>query len=267
MPPALQSLTLPELTLLVFGFFFVCTIVGTAAGFALEKALPQRKIFAVPLFEGQYRFELLGNVVFLAVLTAAFTAALARGVVRFGPPGALRSALTFAALVPGFQVYYWCLHRVMHTHSLVRFHRWHHRSQVTTPLTGQSMSFVEAIGWMGGYIGLPWLFSQVVPIGFWGWAGYMAFNVFGNVVGHANVEPTARPAATRTATLFANTFLFHALHHARWTGHYSFQAALMDRLCGTEWDDWPALYDRVASGHPLDSLKARGDRTTAPEAS
>ena len=42
---------------------------------------------------------------------------------------------------------------------------------------------------------------------------------------------------------------------------------MMDRLCGTEWEDWPALYDRVASGHPLDSLKARGDTPAAPEAS
>ena len=100
---------------------------------------------------------------------------------------------------------------------------------------------------------------QFAPISFWGWAGYLAFNVFGNIVGHANVEPTARPAATRGATWFANPFVFHALHHARWTGHYGFQGAMMDRLFGTEWDDWPAHYEQIASGHPLTSLKTRGD--------
>ena len=66
-------------------------------------------------------------------------------------------------------------------------------------------------------------------------------------------------ASSRSATLFANVFLYHSLHHARWNGHYSFQAALMDRIMGTEWGDWHALYERVASGRPLTSLKERGD--------
>lgn len=179
---------------------------------------------------------------------------------RVGPGGTARNALTFAALVPGFQVYYWLLHRAMHTRALVRIHRWHHRSQVSTPLTGLSMSAFEALGWMLGFVGLPWLFSSVAPIGFQGWAGYMAFNMVGNIVGHANVEPTARVAATRTAAWLANPFVYHALHHARWTGHYAFQAALMERLFGTEWSDWPALYERIASGRPLTSLKERGER-------
>jgi sterol desaturase/sphingolipid hydroxylase (fatty acid hydroxylase superfamily) len=146
----------------------------------------------------------------------------------------------------------------MHTRALVRFHRWHHRSQVTTPLTGQSMSAVEVCGWLLGYVGLPWLYSQLVPISFWGWVAYLAFNVLGNVAGHANVEPTARAAATRTAALFVNPFVYHCLHHARWKGHYGFQAAFMDRLFGTEWRDWPALYARIVAGKPLTSLKERG---------
>ncbi len=259
MPDALRSLTLPLTALVVLGSFLAMTLTAAAFGFALERLLPQRKVFAVPLFPGQYRFELLGNAIFLAVMTVAFTAALRLDVIRFGPSSGLRNGLTFAAMLVGFQVYYWFLHRAMHTRSLVRFHRWHHRSQVTTPLTGQSVSLVEAIGWAVGYIGLPWLFSLVVPVGFWGWVGYMAFNVNGNVVGHANVEPTARPAATRGATWFANAFVYHALHHARWNGHYAFQAAFMDRVMGTEWGDWPALYDRITAGHPLQSLKERGD--------
>jgi len=259
MPPSLASLPLAGLALVVFACFAGLTAVSSALGFALERALPERRIFALPLFPGQLRFELLGNAVFLAVATVTVTLALRLGVVRFGPGGLLAGALTFGVMVPGFQVFYWLLHRAMHHRALVRIHRWHHRSQVTTPLTGQSMSVFEALGWMLGYIGLPCLLSQVAPISFWGWAGYLAFNVFGNVVGHANVEPTARPAATRGATWLANAFVFHALHHARWTGHYGFQGAMMDRLLGTEWSDWPALYEQIASGRALTSLKARGD--------
>ena len=265
MPTALASLSLTALALVVFGCFAGLTVVSVAAGFALERALPQRRVFDLPRFPGQLRFELAGNVVFVAVATVALTLALRFGVVRVGSHGAVAGLLTFAVLVPGFQAFYWVLHRAMHHRALVRIHRWHHRSQVTTPLSGQSMSVFEALGWMLGYVGLPCLLSQVAPLSFDGWAAYLAFNVFGNIVGHANVEPTARAAATRGATWLANPFMFHALHHARWTGHYGFQGAMMDRLFGTEWDDWPALYERIASGQALTSLKERGDgAVTAP---
>lgn len=258
MPPALASLSLPALALAVFAFFAGLTVASAAVGFALERALPRRRVFDLPLFPGQLRFELAGNAVFLAVATVAITLALRLDVVRLGAVGPLAGALTFAALVPGFQAFYWVLHRAMHHRALVRVHRWHHRSQVTSPLTGQSMSAFEALGWMLGYVGLPWLLSRFAPLSFAGWAAYLAFNVSGNIVGHANVEPTARAAATRGATWLANPFVFHALHHARWTGHYGFQGAMMDRLLGTEWSDWPALYEQIASGRALTSLKARG---------
>lgn len=255
----LASLSTAQTALVLLAFFGGLTVVSTALGFALERALPRRRIFAVPLFEGQHRFELLGNAVFLAITVTTLTAVSRADVIAFGPPSLLRDALTFQAMLVGFQIYYWFLHRAMHTRALVRIHRWHHRSQVTTPLTGQSMSAGEALGWMVAYAGLPWALSHVAPLGFRGLVAYLAFNVFGNIVGHANAEPTAPIAASRAATWFANAFVYHALHHARWTGHYSFQAAFMDRVMGTEWNDWPALYARIAAGHPLTSLKERGD--------
>lgn len=259
----LRALPIPSLALVVGGSLVTLTIIGSISGFALERALAKRRIFAVPLFEGQHRFELLGNVVFLTVITAAFTAALKLGVVRFGATGALAASVTFFAMLLGFQVYYWFLHRAMHTPALLPIHRWHHRSQVTTPLTGQSVSVFEAIGWAVAFVGLPWLFGLIAPVSFWGWVGYIAFNTFGNIVGHSNVEPTMPATATRLATYFANAFVYHSLHHARWNGHYSFQSALMDRLMGTEWSDWHALYERIIAGHPLQSLNERGDEQTS----
>lgn len=237
------------------------TLFGSAVGFAVERLVPRRRIFAVPLFEGQYRFELLGNAVFLAVTAATLTVTLRAGAIRFVEGSATRDAVTFGAMLVGFQVLYWFLHRAMHLRALVPIHRWHHRSQVTTPLTGQSMSVGEAALWMLGYAAVPALVSQLVPLGFAGWAAYLAFNVFGNVFGHANVECILPLGASRAATLFGNVFTFHALHHARWTGHYGFMAAGMDRLMKTEWADWPALYARVDRGEALTSLKQRGSAT------
>src|SRR4051812_2408952 len=114
MPPELQSLSLLKLALTLLAFFVSCTLLSTAVGFAMERLLAHRRVFAIPLFPGQYRFELRGNLVFLTIVTAAFTAALGTGIVRFGPSSFLRNTLTFLALVLGFQVYYWMLHRLMH---------------------------------------------------------------------------------------------------------------------------------------------------------
>lgn len=260
MPAFLDAASLPELFAMVLVFFVGLTLLNVPFGFALERFLPRRRIFDVPLAEGQYRFEIIGNLVFLAVAVPTFTAALATRVVRLGPGSLARDLATFGALHLGFQIYYYWLHRVMHHRSLVRVHRWHHRSHVTTPLTGQSMSFVEALGWMVGYVGLPILFSRISPIGFWGWAGYIAFNVTGNIVGHSNVEMKMFPQGVWWGSVFgSNAFMYHALHHARWTGHYGFAASLMDRIFGTEWPDWPVLFRRIIAGQPMKSLKERGE--------
>lgn len=242
----------------VLGLWVLVSALASALGFLAERALRTKTLFAVPRFAGQYRFELLGSAVFVLTASAAVTLALSRRWVHFSASTPRAHLVTFASMTLGFQVFYWFAHRAMHHRRLVFLHRWHHRSQVTTPLTGQSTSLGEALVWQLGYVGLAALLARALPFTFEGWVGYLVFNVFGNFFGHSNIEPTAPVAATRWATWFANAFIYHALHHARWTGHYSFQSALMDRLMGTEWPDWPALYAQIVAGRPLTSLKARG---------
>jgi Delta7-sterol 5-desaturase len=256
-PAFLTELDIVGLLLCVAAFLVGLTLLALGYGFLIERLLPKRRMYDVPLAKGQYRFELIGNLVFVAVSIAAVTLALRLEWVHFAG-GWLRGVGTFFALMFGFQAFYYFLHRAMHHKSLLRFHRWHHRSQVTTPLSAQSVSFGEACAWMLGYVGLPLLFSRLVPISFEGWAGYLAFNVFGNIVGHSNVEPNGPQFGNRAIAWVVNPFIFHALHHARWTGHYSFQAGAMDRLFKTEWDDWPELFKRIIAGRALTSLKDRG---------
>ena len=59
---------------------------------------------------------------------------------------------------------------------------------MTTPLSAQSLSGFETLGWALGYALLPALFSRVVPISAEGWAAYMFINMTGNITGHANIE-------------------------------------------------------------------------------
>lgn len=258
MPEVVSAASFSSLLASVLAILLTVTVSASLLGFAAERALPRRRIFAVPLADGQIGLELVGNVVFVAITTLTVSAALHARVIRFGPASTGRSAATFAVMFVAFQAFYWFLHRAMHTKPLLFIHRWHHRSRVTTPLTGQSMSAGEALGWMVGYVGVPVVLSRVAPLGFSGWAAYLACNAFVNVFGHSNVELTTKATATRTGSLFGNAFVYHSLHHARWTVNYSFQGAAMDRLFGTESPDWEELYARVDSGQPLTSLAERG---------
>jgi len=246
-----------ELTGVVALYFVGLTAIGLAIGFALERALPKLRIWSDPIPEGQFRHEAIGNLVFVAATIASFTLVLRSSLVRYGDDSATRIGLTFLVLYVGFQVHFYLLHRVLHTQALVRFHRWHHVSRVTTPLSGQSTSVVEALGWMVGYVLMPVAFSRIAPISATGWAWYMAFNVIGNIVGHANVEVVPKAPGLWYRSLIATVFTYHALHHLRWTGHYGFASTWMDRLLGTEWPDWMPLYEQVVDGESLELAKAR----------
>lgn len=235
--------------------------ISIVLGFGVERAMKARRVWALPLAKGQLRHELIGNMVFLAIAIPFSAAALHIGWIRFAAPEVATTARaigTFAFMYFAFQGYYYVAHRAMHHRSLVRFHRWHHESRVTTPLSGQSMSWFEAIVWMGGYLGVPALMSLVIPLSFNGWLAYMIFNVFGNIVGHANAETVAPSRVLWWRSTVATVFTYHALHHARWTGHYSFASTWADRLFKTEWADWPELHRQVWRGEPLTSLKQRG---------
>lgn len=253
----LSSLSWSALVAVVAAYFVALTAIGLVIGFALERAMPKLRIWSDPVPEGQLRHEAIGNVVFLAATVASFTLVLRSSLVRYGDDSAMRVGLTFLALYLGFQVHFYLLHRALHLPALVRFHRWHHVSRVTTPLSGQSTSLVEALGWMIGYVLMPVAFSRVAPISAEGWAWYMAFNVIGNIVGHANVEVVPRAPGLWYRSLLATVFTYHALHHLRWTGHYGFASTWMDRLLGTEWPDWMPLYEQVVDGHALELAKTR----------
>ena len=256
MGPWLASLSLPALFAVVTAAFLGMTLLSSGLGFACERLLRARRIWAVPLDRGQYRFELLGNLIFLPIQIAAFTAVLYAGAIRFDDDAS--PLLTFAICYVGFLVYYYPLHLLLHRRRWVRFHRWHHRSRVTTPLTGQSMGPVEAIAWAIGYLAIPALASLVLPISAGGFVAHVVYNVFGNIFGHSNFEMVNPLSRTRLASIFTPPFVYHALHHARWTGNYGFGSTGLDWVFGSEFGDWRRLAAKVIDGEPLRSLKERG---------
>jgi lathosterol oxidase len=204
------------------------------------------------------RAQAIGTVLSLLVFVPAAAATLASGAIRFDD-GWIASVVTFAVCWLAFQIFYYGLHRTMHGSTwLFRFHRWHHVSMVTTPMTGLSMHPVEALGWSIGLFGPGLLLSQLGLLGLGGWSAFFAVHFIGNIAGHANAEIFGIEA-TRTSSILANPIVYHSLHHARFDRHYGFAAAPMDRLFGTEWPDWLALHRKVMSGRPLESLREKCD--------
>jgi sterol desaturase/sphingolipid hydroxylase (fatty acid hydroxylase superfamily) len=244
---------------------FVCgavlgALVGlaSAVGFALEARLgATRRIFDLPRAQGQLRRELVGTLRYVVMAAFAFAALLR--IVPFAEESATSIATTFFVCWAGFEIYYWGLHRAMHWRPLYRFHRYHHESRVTSPLTGYSMSTVESLGWLVGLVGVPLLWSLVAPISLVGLVVYQAlYQIAGNVIGHANVDFFPAALEKRANTWISHPIVYHSLHHARFNNHYGFGSTFMDRLLGTEWADWPELHARVIRGEPLTKLSARG---------
>lgn len=246
-------------------FVVVATCIGLVCGYALER-LTRRRVWSVPLDPGQTRTELVGNGIFIATAIGALGLAWQEGWVHFGDDSPARVAGTFAALFVTFQAWFYVMHRALHTRALVRFHRHHHKSRVTTPLSGQSVGVVEALLWMVGYVGLPVVLSRVAPVSFVGVVAYLAFNITGNIMGHANAEVVPPSKTLWWRSTLATVFTYHALHHARWTGHYGYACTWTDRLAGTEWEDWPGLHAQVWEGRPMTSLKERLPSAATPNA-
>ncbi len=253
-----EQLSYVELVMLGGAVLGGLIFAAIAAGFALEARLgSRRRIFDLPLADGQLRWELIGTLRFLVMGAFAFAGLL--WVVPFAEESVFSVSLTFFVCWAGFEVYYWCLHRAMHWPSLYRFHRYHHDSRVTSPLTGYSMSSVESLGWLVGLIGVPLALASIMPISLVGLLAYhMLYQVSGNVIGHANVDFFPAAVEKRINSWITHPTTYHSLHHARFNNHYSFGSTFMDRLLGTEWPDWPELHARVRRGEPLEKLSVRG---------
>lgn len=255
----LLALSWPVRLVALAALFFGMAAAFTGLGFAIERLFGQRRIFAIALPRGQYLRELRNGLVFLTLLTIAATLYVGAGWVDWSGSGVGSGLVTFGLCWFGFEAYYYLLHRAMHTRALIRVHREHHLSHINTPLTAFSTSVPECLGWIVGYTFVPLLMTGLaLPVHPLGLLAYLFYNFSGNVIGHVNCEIFPAIVGRRSASWLAHPIIYHALHHARYTGHYAFGASFMDRTFGSEWNDWPDLHAQVLAGSPMTSLKQRG---------
>jgi sterol desaturase/sphingolipid hydroxylase (fatty acid hydroxylase superfamily) len=258
---AFVALSWPAAVGITFAALSLVSLGSTALGFAIERSPWGRghRVFDVPLDPGQYAREARGYLGFLVLHALGFPSLVAAGAIAGGASGAGAFALTFFVTYLCFESSYFLLHLFMHRPAFLWTHRFHHLSRVTTPLTGLSVHPAEAVGWVFCLSLGPVLLSLFGPIHFGAWLAYLVYNFAGNIVGHANAEffPQAW-FRNRVFSTFAQPVICHALHHARWTGHYGFASLKYDRMVGSEFSDWTILHERVAAGHPMKSLRETG---------
>lgn len=221
------------------------------------KSAERRRVYRREPGKGQLRNEVraaLTVVVCDALLISAFRALHDE---RFAPFSVKATLLTFAWMFVAFEVWFYVTHRLMHTRALYWIHAQHHVAQVTNPLTSLSFSVAERVVLLGGAFMLVTVAGGFMPITQAGLALYILSNYALNVLGHGNTEWVPERVVSSWVGRAFITTTFHAMHHARYQGHYGLFTPVLDRWLGTAFDDYPQVHARARAGQGLERLGER----------
>ena len=213
-----------------------------------------RRVFLLEPGQAQLRSELRSTLQNFVVDFVAVSAILHAGL--FDKTGG-SFLLTLFASIMWFELWFYALHRSLHTKRLYFLHRQHHVARVTSPLSAFSASIGERLLLVGGLFLPVALASRFVPISLDALIAQYVLIALINVYSHSNVELfPAWFTRLKLSKLFASTSA-HALHHARHTGHYGHWVTIIDRLLGTEFEDDERVLVRAAEDKGLKSLQER----------
>jgi sterol desaturase/sphingolipid hydroxylase (fatty acid hydroxylase superfamily) len=156
------------------------------------------------------------------------------------------------------EIWHYGSHRAFHHRALHWIHVEHHRSHLNTPFTAISFSFTEKLVFDIGLIGALALLDLIVSLNFFAIAGWYIGYLFINSFSHANFEIKSRDY-NRFLGRFLTSTTYHSLHHSRYTGNYGLGTRFIDRMFGTEWEDYERLYARISQeDKTLRKLRERG---------
>lgn len=189
-------------------------------------------------FKGQIRHEILwsiSSIAIYAITTLGLIVAWRMGAfpkLYLNPfqkgIGYLLVSLVLVILIQ--DVYFYAVHRLLHTRKLIRFHGIHHRSKVPTPFVMYTFHPVEA---MLHFVRLPIMLMlfPVCPLVLLVAEGFIS-NVI-NVYSHTNHEPRFLRHIKKLHGWTSATSTYHDLHHAKIRGNYGFYFKVWDRLFNT----------------------------------
>lgn len=255
--------SLPVLFLLVLVISGSIKLLTVTTGWLVWRTrLAERiRVYRRELAKGQLRSEAVAAVG--VVLTDAVLIATFRYFAEpmMGPFRLSTALWSYAWMFVGFEVWFYVTHRLLHLPRFYRFHAQHHVAQVTEPLTALSFSVVERLVLMSGGLGIHFLALQLKPGTQAGILAYMLTNYALNAFGHGNSEWLPKRFVTSWVGRVFFTPTFHALHHARYQGHYGLYTVVLDRWLGTAFDDYPLVHARARDGAGLTRI---GERLPVP---
>lgn len=155
------------------------------------------------------------------------------------------------------EIWHYGSHRAFHIRALHWIHVEHHKSALNSPFTAVSFSFTEKLIFDLGLLLPLAALDRFISLNFYGIAGWYAGYLIINSFSHANYE--LKPERfNRTFGKVITSATYHSLHHSRYTGNYGLGTRVLDRLFGTEWDDYEPLYERVSGERrPLTKLREK----------
>lgn len=233
------------------------TILGIAHLLLRTRAAQRHLIYKLPYGEGQIPYEVKGAaavVLFDAVVTACV---IHFDWIPFAAPILLTTVMTTVLLFAWFEVWFYATHRLMHTRPFYRWHARHHHARVTSPWSSLSFSLAERSVLMVGIVGFAAVLAPFVPVAAPGLMAYLMINYLLNVLGHSNAEvfPSAFVRSPLGRLFFTPTY--HAMHHARFKGHYGLFTPMLDRWFGTAFEDYPLVHARAVAGQGLKTIGMR----------
>lgn len=233
------------------------TVLGIAHLLLRTRAAQRRLVYRLPFAKDQLPHEVRGAaavVLFDSVVTACV---IHFGWIPFAAPTLLTTVMTTVLLFAWFEVWFYATHRLMHTRPFYRWHAYHHHARVTSPWTSLSFSLAERSVLMVGVVGFAAAIAPFVPIAAPGVMVYLMLNYVLNVLGHSNAEvfSTAFIRSPLGRLVFSPTY--HAMHHARYKGHYGLFTTILDRCFGTAFEDYPLVHARAVAGEGMKSLGMR----------
>jgi sterol desaturase/sphingolipid hydroxylase (fatty acid hydroxylase superfamily) len=121
----------------------------------------------------------------------------------------------------------------------------HHKSRLNSWLTAISFSFTEKVVFDLGLLGPLALLDRFFSLNFFGIAGWYIGYLVINSLSHANFELKSKDYNRVLGQVLTST-THHSLHHARYTRNYGLGTRFLDRIFGTEWEDYEQVYARIS---------------------
>jgi lathosterol oxidase len=209
-------------------------------------------IYQLPVPGRQLKRE-LRNSVYAPLPAVMLLLCLAMG--AFNGTGPVSFGFALVVTFVCAELWHYFLHRALHTRPLLWIHREHHKSVLSSPFTAISFSLPEKLLFNVGILGILCAVDSLVGLNFYGIAGWYIGYIAINSFGHANFETKSNGFLRGWGKVFTST-TYHSLHHARYVRNYGLGTRILDRVFGTEWEDYEGVFEQVTGRKkPMARLK------------